>query len=236
MKVEPARLPAYRLARSSLKEQTARLLRDLIVAGRIPPGAKITERDVASWLDTSRMPARDALMALEQQGLIVSRPSGRYVIELSAADVRHLYQVRLALERLALELAIPALVQEQLASQEIALEAMRRAVADGDVSAYVRSDLDMHQQIWRAAGNPYLLEMLDSLIGPIFMLVARQTRVRENWEETLELHADLLQALYARDALAAQRNLTVHLQRSLDLALSAFGGQAPAGGGGDGCP
>ena len=71
----------YQIDHSSLKEQTTDLLRDLIVSGRIPAGAKITERDVAAMLNISRMPARDALMELERQGLVISKPGGRYVIQ-----------------------------------------------------------------------------------------------------------------------------------------------------------
>src|SRR4026209_1682281 len=92
--------------RASLKNQAAELLRGMIVGGKLASGSKVTERDVATWLNVSRMPARDALMDLERQGLIVTRPGGRYVIELSEQDIRHLYQLRASLEKLAFELAV----------------------------------------------------------------------------------------------------------------------------------
>src|SRR5207249_8524626 len=69
--------------RNLLKDRAMDLLRDHIVSGRIPAGAKVVERDVAQLLGISRAPVRDALIQLETEGLVVSKPSGRYVIELS---------------------------------------------------------------------------------------------------------------------------------------------------------
>src|SRR5204863_2745680 len=88
---------AYRIARESLKDQAWVILRDLIVTGVIAPGQKLTERDVAKLLGVGRMPARDALMKLEEQGLVVTKPDARYVIELSRKDIEDWFEIRQAL-------------------------------------------------------------------------------------------------------------------------------------------
>jgi DNA-binding GntR family transcriptional regulator len=207
---------------SSLKEQTAHLLRDLIVKGRIAAGAKITERDVAELLDISRMPARDALLELERQGLVISKPGGRYVIQLDEADVRQLYQIRLALEKLAVELAVQRITSSGQALLNNKLEEMRAAVDANDQEGYITSDLEMHALIWEQADNPYLLNMLHSMIGPIFMFIATQTRVQENWRETLDLHEKLSLAISAQDAAGAVQWIEAHMQRSLALAVDVF--------------
>jgi DNA-binding GntR family transcriptional regulator len=115
--------------------------------------------------------------------------------------------------------AINARRKEQL---QCKLEAMRRAVERGDQAAYIASDLEMHELVWQQAGNPYLLNMLHSMIGPIFMFVSSQTRVKENWAETLALHEALVQAICAEDMAAALRSVEAHMQRSLELALKVF--------------
>ena len=76
------------LNRESLRSQVASLLREKIISGELASGTKITERDVSELLRTSRMPARDALMELEKEGLLDSRSSGRYVVELGAEDIK----------------------------------------------------------------------------------------------------------------------------------------------------
>ena len=83
-----------KLDRTSLKNQSTELLRNAIVSGRIPPGTKLVERELADLLGMSRMPARDALMDLEREGLVVSKSNGRYVIELSKEDVQKAWHDR----------------------------------------------------------------------------------------------------------------------------------------------
>ena len=222
MSITTEELPHLHVYHTSLKDQAARHLREMIVSGRIPAGAKITERDVAQWLEISRMPARDALMELESQGLVVSKGGSRCVIQPTPQDVSQLYQLRLVLEKLAVELVLTTISERRKEQLQRKLEAMRRAVEYGDQAAYITSDLEMHELVWQQAGNPYLLNMLHSMTGPIFMFISSQTQVKENWPETLALHEALVQAICAGDTAAALRSVEAHMQRSLELALEVF--------------
>jgi len=213
---------ALTVERTSLKDQTTNLLRDLIVTGQFAPGSKITERDIAELLKISRMPARDALMALESQGLVVNKPGGRFVIELGEAEIRQLYQLRLALEKLAVELAIQNHSTADEAVIAARLDAMRQAIASGDSARYSASDLEMHESIWQQSGNSYLVNMLHSMIGPIFMFIATQARLAEDWQESLCLHEQLAATIAKQDLAAAQESIEAHLHHSLELALSGF--------------
>jgi DNA-binding GntR family transcriptional regulator len=214
--------PEAHVERLSLKDQAADLLREMIVSGKIVSGSKVTERDVAEWLKISRMPARDALMQLEREGLIVSKPGGRYVIELGERDIRQLYQLRTALEKLALELAITNSSTLNQKALDAKLAEMRHAIEVGDTAAYTASDLELHESLWQQAGNPYLLDMLNSMIGPIFMLIASQARMIEDWQKSLLLHEQLLETIRNKDIPAALASIETHLDHSLTLALSAF--------------
>ena len=216
------KLPQVDVNRSNLKEQATDLLREMIVSGNIAPGTKITERDVADWLKVSRMPARDALMDLERQGLIVSRPGGRYVIELSEQDVHHLYYLRTVLEKATVELAIANSSPVNQAVLEAKLAEIRQAITIGDMDAYTVSDLEFHKLIWEQAGNPYLLDMLNSMIGPIFMFIASQAQIVEDWQESLYLHEQLVETIHNGDVPAAIQSIEAHIQHSLTLALSIF--------------
>jgi DNA-binding GntR family transcriptional regulator len=218
---ENAFLQAH-VERASLKDQVVSVLREMIVNGKIASGSKVTERDVAERLNISRMPARDALMELERQGLIVTKPGGRYVIELNEQDIRHLYQLRVALEKLAVELAIGNASPEKQHTLEEKLAEMRQAIAMGDSVTYTASDLQLHEFIWEQADNPYLLDMLHAMIGPIFMFIASQSRMIEDWQESLQLHEQLVERIGSKDTLAAVQSIEAHIRHSLDLALVAF--------------
>jgi DNA-binding GntR family transcriptional regulator len=209
------------LARKSLKDQAIELLRDYIVGGSIPPGTKIVEREVADLLGISRAPVRDALMELEKEGLVVTRPSGRYVIQLTQRDVRELYQVRLVLERLAAELAAQNTCPENRAALAAKLEAMRVAVAQGNRAKHVAADVEMHWLVWKQADNEHLLHMLSSMIGPVFMFVANNAG-EFDWQETLALHEDLTESVNKGDAAAAAKSIEQHLENALSRSLTIF--------------
>jgi DNA-binding GntR family transcriptional regulator len=206
------------LARKSLKDQAIELLRDYIVGGSIPPGTKLVEREVADLLGISRAPVRDALMELEKEGLVVSKPSGRYVIKLTERDVRELYKVRLVLERLAAELAAQNTCPENRAALTAKLEAMRAAVAQGDRPKHVAADVEMHWLVWKQADNEHLLRMLDSMIGPVFMFVSNNAD-EFDWQETLHLHEDLTASVNSGDSVAAGRSIERHLDNALQRSL-----------------
>ena len=214
--------PGLRLDRNSLKDQSTELLRSYIISGRIPPGTKLAERELADLLGISRMPARDALMDLEREGLVVSRPNGRYVIELNREDVEQLFQVRLVLERMAVSEAAANHTPEHCATLQANLARMADAIARGDRDAYVRSDLEAHQLIWQQANNPYLLKLLGSIVGPIFMFIASHTEFQTKWQETHQLHEELADAICAGDAERAMRSIEAQMENSVQLSHRIF--------------
>lgn len=207
------------IERNTLKDQAINLLRDLIIGGQIAPGTKITERDVAARLGISRMPARDALMALEKEGLLVSRLNARYVIELNEQEIRQLYMIRLVLEKLAVEQAIINATPSSDETLEAIMSEMRQAITQAEIPRYTSADLELHRTLWEQARNPYLLKMLVSMIGPIFMFISAQSRIIEDWQTSLALHQELVAAICARNQTVAVSSIEKHINHSLALAL-----------------
>ena len=210
-----------RLARALLKDQTTDLLREYIVSGRIPPGTRLVEREVGALLGVSRAPVRDALLELEKEGLVVTKPDGRFVIKLTRQDVRELYQVRLVLEGLAVKLAAQNTCSENRAQLDQALQDMTEAVAKHDRSKHVEADVEMHLLVWEQAGNGHLLRMLSSMIGPVFMFVANNADAY-NWQDTLGLHEDMVTCINAGDVDAAVASIERHLDNALHRSLQVF--------------
>jgi DNA-binding GntR family transcriptional regulator len=210
-----------RLDRTNLKDRAADVLRDYIISGRIAAGTKIVERKVAEIMGISRAPARDALMQLEQEGLIVSRPDARYVIDLTERDIRELHQVRLALERLAVDLATQNTTPQNQAEQLAALRQMEDAVAQRDRAAFARADLNGHALVWRQAQNTHLEKNLRSMIGPIFMFMANAAE-HYDWYETLELHRDLVMCINSGDREAAIKSIERHMENSCQRSLGVL--------------
>jgi len=209
------------LLRRSLRMQAVALLRQAITSGRVPPGTKLVEREVAEMLGISRAPVRDALLELEKEGLIESRPAGRYVIELSERDIIELMQVRLALETLAAELAVEHTCLDHCVALEAKLCEMNAAIQRQDYSAYVASDVEMHQLIWEQSGNRKLQAELKAMIGPIFMFVSANAEFFD-WGEVYDLHDDLVAGIKAGDQQAVRQYIQAHMESTTQRSLAAF--------------
>ena len=214
----------FRLERNLLKDRAMDLLRDHIVSGRIPAGAKLVERDLAQLLGISRAPVRDALIQLETEGLVVSKPNGRYVVELTDRDIRELYQVRLVLEKLAVELAAQSRSPENRRALAATLNKMQEAIARRDRLAYIKHDVEIHRLIWQQSDNSHLYNILNSMVGRIFIFVSSNAQYYD-WEETLKVHQDVVGHINAGDASGAIASIQLHMDNALQGALQVF--QAP---------
>jgi len=211
------------LNRSLLKDRVANTLRDYISSGRIPEGTKLTEREVSTLLGISRAPARDALMSLEKEGLVVSKSSGRYVIELTEKDVRDIHVLRWTLEKVAAELAATNITSENQATLCDALRELEMTAVDGDAHSWTQADMALHRTIWRLADNAHLLKVLDSVLGAIFVLAERNTMYGlRNVEQDIAYHRELVDLIVGGDGVKAGQAMEAHLKRSLAATLKTF--------------
>jgi DNA-binding GntR family transcriptional regulator len=214
------------IQRNNLKEQVVDIIRDNIITGAILPGTKLVEREVAENFNISRAPARDALMQLEKEGLIVTKRDARYVIELHVEDIRRLYDVRIVLEDLAVRLAAQNTSPQNQHELNKRLQEMASAVARQDTEAFIRSDVELHRLIWEQTQNRYLQNALSMMLGPIHMFTVNNAE-RFDWEETLHLHEDLVGTINSGDVEASVASLKRHMENSLGRVLRVFEADQP---------
>ncbi|WP_377268591.1 GntR family transcriptional regulator [Peterkaempfera sp. SMS 1(5)a] len=147
----------------SLRDQIREHIMAGIVSGRWKPGERIVERRIATELDVSQTPVREALRELEALRLIESAPNkGVRVRNLAASDLEEIYPVRAGLEQLAAELAAP-LLGSDVSVLEPEVAALRDADRTSDVEAQVRHTVAFHRELVRASGNSVLLHTWESL-------------------------------------------------------------------------
>ncbi|TDD58723.1 FadR family transcriptional regulator [Kribbella antibiotica] len=221
--------PAHR---GLLTESIARRLQNEIRSGAIPVGAKLpSERELAVQFGASRNVLREVLRRLEAQHLIEVAPGrGSFVIDQSTADARSydaLYRagrptVRQLIEaRIPLEVEIVGLATERATDEQVV--AMRAAndvmIAATDPIIKARADLEFHDTIAAAAGNPILWTMLSSISGMMFEMMLRSNSDPSIAQPGVPHHPEILEAITARDA-ARARN---HMREHLSLALRTYG-------------
>jgi DNA-binding FadR family transcriptional regulator len=98
---------------------------------------------------------------------------------------------------------------------------MEDAVAQNDHAAFARSDLEGHSLVWKQAANSHLERALHSMIGPMFMFMANAAEYYD-WQETLELHRDLVQCINAGSRAEAQASIERHMANSRDRAIGVL--------------
>jgi DNA-binding GntR family transcriptional regulator len=192
-------------------------LRDEILDGRLRPGERIHQQAVAGRFGMSRLPVREALRQLQNEGLVVVLPNaGARVARLDAEEFDEVYLLRGRLEPLAVERSAPHLTDEQLAVLRRELEAMEAFPEVGGREAeWSAHDRTFHLATFAAAHSPRLLAIIESLWN-----VAEPYRRAylglhpEIVELTLVEHRLLLDALERRDGEDAARVLEMHIRRT----------------------
>jgi DNA-binding GntR family transcriptional regulator len=199
---------------STRTEHALLCLRQEILDGRVAPGEKLAEFMVGKRLGVSRVPVREALAALEREGLVEFSATGRaYVKELSVTDFEELFTLRLALEPLAARLAAPVIQRDAFALEEN-IRATRGAKTLSEVT---RLDMDFHQVIIEASGNSRLVKLWISLRSELELWLGRLHRSKEfisrgTREETVKSHLEILECFKTGTTVECERLCRAHIQ------------------------
>ena len=208
----------------SLVEMASQRLRQDIQEGRLLPGTRIVEQEVAARLEISRTPVREALRRLEEAGLIMQAPHrGLVVGSLDPQAVNELYEIREALEGAAAEMAAKhasdaeRLVMQQMVDREPALPKDPLVLAEHNRA--------LHETIYHAAHNRYLLRTLAglrdamALLGPTTFSVAQRQPVAHGQ------HRQIIAAIRAGDATAAGEAARAHIRSAHAVRLGMLAEQ-----------
>lgn len=216
-----ASTPPPTIRQGSLGDRVAHELRARIIRGEIPAGTHLVEDTLAAEFDVSRGPIRDALKALDTEGLVRSQRRGVLVPGFSIGDVRELYSVRGAIEELSVRQAVEAGPDWADAAAEV--DTMRRAATGGDQHLFARADLAFHTEIYQGCRNGRLLTVWLQL-RPVFAVMLDVTNEQDrDLMPAAEDHAALLEAIRTGRADDAVGILRAHLdgsQRRMETALS----------------
>jgi len=205
----------------------AQRLRAMIVEGELAAGEKLNERELAERLNVSRTPLREALKLLTAEGLVEHLPNrGAIVVQLSADDLTHAFEVMAALEGLSGELACVRISDEELAELSALNFEMRAHHARRDLSAYYRVNAAIHRAINRAARNPVLAQIYDRLNARLQALRFRSNFDGDKWDVAVREHDAMIEALIRRDGARLREILTEHLQHKRDIVLAQLQAQS----------
>ena len=204
----------------TLREQVLAHLREEILSSRLEPGAELNEVALATALGVSRGPIREALGRLAAEGLVTITPRrGAIVTKLTKQEFMDAYQVREALESLAIRLAVPRLADEDRAELHRMSSEMRRLAQADDSNAFFEINRRFHETLVAASGNLRLQAMHEQLLGQMGRLLRKSAELRGGLGESATAHEAILEAVDAGDAERAAQLMAEHIevpQRVLD--------------------
>jgi DNA-binding GntR family transcriptional regulator len=187
-------------ARSLLRDDVYRSLREAIVDGTFAPGERLRDGELESWLGVSRTPIREALLRLARAGLVIAQPGRATIVSpLDAPATLHAQQVAAAMHELAARLAVPLLSEGDVETMAAANEAFAAALDADDADAALSADDAFHAVFVERSGNPMLADVLEQTT-PLIRRVERVRFATLAARESVDQHRAILARARARDA------------------------------------
>jgi len=215
----PGRSP---IIRQILPEELAKRMRDMIVAGELRPGGRITMQRLCTRFGVSRTPVREALKVLAAEGLVELLPNrGARVRQLSERDLAELFDVMGGLEGLAGRLACETITDAEIAEIEQLHYEMYGFYLHRDMHGYFHANQRIHEKIVAASRNAALMTLYGNLAGRVrrFRYAANFARKRERWGEAMREHESILDALRRRAGSELSDILFAHLRNKRSAAV-----------------
>jgi DNA-binding GntR family transcriptional regulator len=181
----------------SKSKEVFQILRDAILSGELQPGEPLKEAHLARQLHVSQVPVREALLQLENLGLVVRvRDKGTTVTKLSRAEMVELLEVRAQLEDLAFRLASRRLTEKALKELRDCVVDLENNIAENNYYGTAEADLRFHRTVWRYAGNRVLENTLERLCTSVLAFVSIQRHsAKESLRDSNGRHNALLRVL-----------------------------------------
>jgi DNA-binding GntR family transcriptional regulator len=202
--------------RTTITDGLVEALRDEIRTGRIEPGSRLRQADIAQRFQVSTTPVREAFAALEREGLLVGSPHrGVVVFKPTVEDLKETYEIRIPLEALATEKAVENMTDADLAEIKRLLD--RMAEAADDRKRYSKLNLEFHSAIYRVARRPKLEKLIMELRESSAAYLRLYAAQSPNGRQTQQEHVAIYEALAARAPRRAAQAMIRHLQHTVDF-------------------
>ncbi|HVI98239.1 MAG TPA: GntR family transcriptional regulator [Sphingomonas sp.] len=211
----------------TLSEQVFEIIRERIVTGRLPHDVPIRQDALAAELGVSKIPLREALARLEQEGLLTSQANrGYFVRAMSAEEADEIFALRLAIEPRAAGFAATVADDAARANAQQAFDELDAATGNGSPDIAVRNRA-FHMALVRPGGRLLTTQLIERLqvMSERYVIAHLQPAGREDRAD-LE-HRQLIEAWLGRDSARTERLLATHIQGTLDDLRSQLGAEAP---------
>ncbi|NLR75535.1 MULTISPECIES: GntR family transcriptional regulator [Leeia] len=200
------------IARQTLTGAVTEALRNQILTGELPDGMQLRQEALSQEFGVSRVPVREALRQLEAEGLVqILDHKGATVTQFSFTDVKELLDIRALVECDLLQRAIPLQSEAELKEAESLLKQFEAALKKKDVSLWGRLNAQFHLSLYRSAGRPHSLALVESLLNKTERYTRMQILYADYSQRAQSEHSALLEFCRKKDAEGGARFLREHI-------------------------
>lgn len=212
--------------KQTLSDKAYFYLRDLIVSGEVKGGELLTEKKIGEKLNMSRTPVKRALTRLEQEGYVKSVDGvGNIVRELSVKDLADIYELRIALEKIAIKSSINNISDLEICSLEKDLKDIleKKQNLESISSEYLtRKDEEIHMLILANSTNDYIKGIYSNIKSQIDRYQQEAYTLTDTTVESTEYHLEILDAIKRKNLEETIKILEDHLKWSYDVLVKEF--------------
>jgi len=221
--------PTIALLRSaSLASAAQQEIERLILAGELPPGAKLTEATLSERLGVSRGPIREAFRRLEEAGLVRQEKNrGVFVRDIALDEAAEIYDLRAVMDELAGRRLAHAITAEQARALRAIVERMEQAARADDADGYHLLNLEFHERVVEFAGNRKMSSMYRKLVKELALARRRNLGEEQALPQSAAEHRHILKAITSGEPDSAGRALFEHAEASKQRMLRKEPPQAP---------
>ncbi|HEY8343668.1 MAG TPA: GntR family transcriptional regulator [Bacillota bacterium] len=207
----------------SMIERVYKALRKEILEGKLEPGTRMTERQLAEKFQISRTPVREALSRLRNEGLVYNSPTnGLVVSECSIADAEEIMGIRIALESYAIEQAFAHFTEMDIMHLEFFIKKAQLCAEEGDIQAVLEANTDFHNYIVKKSGNKRLKSLLSNVTDAIVRYRKATLCYPGNMQTSIENHTKIIDALKSKDKKAAKKLLVADIESAKEVLLKVI--------------
>ncbi|MFH0796568.1 MAG: GntR family transcriptional regulator [Candidatus Omnitrophota bacterium] len=212
--------------RASLTDQVLNNLRQAILNGKLKPGQRIIEEDVAAMMQTSRGPVRDALIQMEHEGLVIrNRNCGSVVANPSSEDMEEVWSLRVVLENMALRYAVQRATETDIARLEQCVQRLGGCLRKNfSLKRAVDLDLKIHEELMNISRHKRLISVWQGLKSQIwFLIFSRNVFDEAGFPRDSDVeHRKLISAIRKKNLAQGTEHLKTHLGSAYTRLLKTY--------------
>lgn len=206
-----------------LRDVVFNALREAILTGKLQPGERLMENQLADKLGVSRTPVREALRMLELENLVELVPrKGAQVLDMSEKDIVNILEVRSALEGLATALACKKMKREDLQKLKALQADFEHAIEEGDMTGIVEIDEDFHDLILASTENDKLITMYQNLRIQLYRYRMAHVKLDSTITAIVAHHRNILRAIENHDGDEGSTVAQGHIKYHTEFILRAI--------------